>query len=69
MIRAMAVGLGVAWVPCCLVGEDIAAGTVEEPLECGGHSCSMGCWLCYPEARTQLDKLVRFRDWLLSRAE
>ena len=41
MIRAVAVGLGVALVPRCLVRDEIAAGTVEEPLESGGYSVSV----------------------------
>lgn len=69
MIRAVAVGMGVALVPRCLVQDEIAAGTVEEPLPDGGYLCQMGYWLCYPQARTQLDKLVRLKDWLLTQAE
>lgn len=68
MIRAVSVGMGVALVPRCLVQDEIAAGTVAEPLPDGGYTGDMGYWLCYPEARAHLATLARFRGWLLELA-
>ena len=69
MIRAVTVGMGVALVPRCLVQDEIAAGTVDEPLPGGGYRSAMGYWFCYPEGRARLAPLVSFRDWLLPQAE
>ena len=66
IIRAVSVGMGLALVPRCLVHDEIAAGTVTEPLPGGGYTSDLGYWLCYPEARAQLAPLARFRDWLLA---
>lgn len=69
IIRAVSVGMGLALVPRCLVQDEIAAGTVTEPLPGGGYTSDLGYWLCYPESRAQLVTLVRFRDWLLALAD
>lgn len=69
IIRAVSVGMGLALVPRCLVQDEIAAGTVTEPLPGGGYTSDLGYWLCYPESRAQLATLVRFRDWLLGLAD
>ena len=65
LIRAVAVGMGVALVPRCLVQDDIAAGTVCAPLD-DLHQDDMGYYLCYPEARAHLAPLVSLRKWLLA---
>lgn len=70
MVRAVMAGMGVALVPRCLVQDEIDAGSVEEPLgKAGGYVCDLGYWLCYPQARAQLGKLLGFREWLLTQAE
>ena len=69
MIRAVMVGMGVALVPRCLVQDEIAAGLVHEPLPGGGYRGDRGYWFCYPEGRSQLATLDRFRSWLLARVE
>lgn len=65
LIRAVAVGMGLALVPRCLVQDDIANGLVSAPLE-DAHLGDMGYYLCYPEARGHMAPLVNFRQWLLS---
>ena len=64
LIRAVAVGMGVALVPRCLVQDDIANGMVSAPLD-DGYLGDMGYYLCYPEARGHMGPLVSFREWLL----
>lgn len=66
IIRAVSVGMGLALVPRCLVQDEINTGTVTEPLPGSGYTSGLGYWLCYPESRTQLATLARFRDWLLA---
>ncbi len=65
LIRAVMAGMGLGLVPRCLVQDEIAAGLVREPLADGGYRSELGYWLCYPEARSRLQPLVCFRDWLL----
>ena len=69
LIRAVMAGMGVALVPYCLVKDDIAAGLVSAPLQAaywGGYWGDTGYYLCYPEARSHLQPLNHFRDWLLA---
>ena len=69
LIRAVMAGMGVALVPYCLVKDDIAAGLVSAPLQSahwGGYLGETGYYLCYPEARSHLQPLNHFRDWLLA---
>lgn len=65
LIRAVAVGMGLALVPRCLVQDDIAAGTVSAPLD-DPHQGDMGYYLCYPPARSHHAPLVSFQRWLLA---
>lgn len=73
MIRAVMAGMGLALVPRCLVQDEITAGLVREPLPGadlrGGYRSDVGYWFCYPEGRTQLHALQRFKEWLLACAE
>jgi len=69
LIRAVMAGMGVALVPYCLVKDDIAAGLVSAPLQMaywGGYLGDTGYYLCYPEARSHLQPLSHFRNWLLA---
>lgn len=69
LIRAVMAGMGVALVPYCLVKDDIAAGLVSAPLQAahwGGYWGDTGYYLCYPEARSHLQPLSHFRNWLLA---
>ena len=63
LIRAVMAGMGLALIPECLVADDLAQGLVSAPLK-DGYTDKMGYWLCYPEARAQLEPLLRFRQWL-----
>ncbi|HSV36542.1 MAG TPA: LysR substrate-binding domain-containing protein [Ramlibacter sp.] len=65
LIRAVAAGMGLALVPQCLVGEDIANGVVSAPLQ-DGYVDDLGYWLCFPEARANLQPLLHFQQWLLA---
>lgn len=70
MIRAVIAGMGVALVPLCLVGEELAAGLVSQPLgPAGGCEIERGYWLAYPESQSHLGTLALLRDWLLTQAE
>jgi len=69
LIRAVMAGMGVALVPYCLVKDDIAGGLVSAPLQSaywGGYLGNTGYYLCYPEARSHLQPLNHFRNWLLA---
>jgi DNA-binding transcriptional LysR family regulator len=66
LIRAVVAGMGLALVPRCLVQDEIAAGLVREPLRDGGYRSHLGYWLCYPEARSRLQPLICFREWLMA---
>jgi LysR family transcriptional regulator, glycine cleavage system transcriptional activator len=68
LIRAVEVGMGVALVPQCLVGDEVAAGHVTTPLPASYLSDS-GYYLCYPEAKATYEPMLIFRSWLLERAE
>lgn len=65
LIRAVAVGMGLALVPSCLVEDDLAAGTVIAPLD-QRHQEEMGYFLCYPAARQNHPPLVNFKRWVLA---
>lgn len=69
VIRGVAMGLGLGLVPRCLVREQIAAGTVTEPLPDAGFNSRLGYWLCHAGGRTQSPALGHFRAWLLHQAE
>ncbi|SFD89896.1 LysR substrate-binding domain-containing protein [Paracidovorax konjaci] len=69
IIRGVSVGLGVGLVPRCLVRDEIAAGTVAEPLPRGGYTSRLGYWLCHAGDRAQPEALVHFRAWLLEQGE
>jgi len=69
LTRAVMAGMGVAMVSCCLVKDDIVAGLVSAPLQAahwGGYWGDTGYYLCYPEARSHLQPLSHFRNWLLA---
>jgi LysR family transcriptional regulator, glycine cleavage system transcriptional activator len=68
LIRAVAVGMGVALVPQCLVADDVAAGHVSVPLP-GHYVSDNGYYLCYPEAKASFEPLLAFRAWLLQQAQ
>ena len=61
-------GLGVALMPDYLVEQDIATGRLvalhPEPVEAKG-----AYYLVWPEARADAPALVRFRDWLATKAQ
>lgn len=61
-------GLGVALMPDYLVEQDIATGRLialhPEPVEARG-----AYYLVWPEARANAPALVRFRDWLATKAQ
>jgi LysR family glycine cleavage system transcriptional activator len=66
LIRAVMAGMGLGLVPRCLVQDELAAGLVREPLPAGGYTSDLGYWLCYPQARSRLQPLTCFREWLLA---
>lgn len=63
IVRAVMAGLGIGLVPRCLVEDDIANGFVVAPFA-EELVLETGYWLCYPETKSELPPLVRFRDWV-----
>ncbi len=53
IIRAAVSGFGVGIVPTCLVEDELAAGTLVEPLK-DRFDSPLGYYLCAPTARTNL---------------
>ncbi len=71
VISAVAEGLGLGLVPGCLVEKEIARGDVSAPEWAAGRGMrdSAGYYLCYPEAKSELEPLVVFRRWLQAQAQ
>ncbi len=69
IIRGVSMGLGLGLVPRCLVRDEIAAGTVTEPLPDASFNARRGYWLCHEGGRPQPPALDHFRAWLLRQAE
>ena len=53
IIRAAVSGFGVGIVPTCLVEDELAAGSLVEPLK-NRFDSPLGYYLCAPTARTNL---------------
>jgi LysR family glycine cleavage system transcriptional activator len=68
IVRAVSAGMGLALVPTCLVIDELHSGEVEAPLA-EGFQADAGYFLCYPEAKADLEPLVVFRDWLREEAQ
>ncbi|WP_432261103.1 LysR substrate-binding domain-containing protein [Cupriavidus sp. TMH.W2] len=68
LIQATQAGLGLALVPGFLVHDNLAAGTLIEPLA-APIDVEQGHYLCYfPERLETRPHLKGFRDWLLAQA-
>lgn len=66
VVQAVIAGLGVALVPKVLVEQEIARGTLTQPLGAAlGVTIERGYWLCYPDTHAQLGTLRSFCRWLL----
>jgi LysR family transcriptional regulator, glycine cleavage system transcriptional activator len=66
LIQAAQAGLGLALVPAFLVADNLAAGTLIEPLT-APIEVDHGHYLCYCPERLELrPALVQFRRWVLS---
>lgn len=68
IVRAVSAGMGLALVPTCLVLDELASGEVEAPLD-ETFQAEAGYFLCYPEAKADLEPLVQFREWLHREAQ
>lgn len=68
LIQAAQAGLGLALIPAMLVRDNLAAGTLVEPLA-APLEMEHGHYLCYfPDRMEERPRLRQFRDWLLSQA-
>lgn len=68
LIQAAQAGLGLALIPALLVRDNLAAGTLVEPLA-APLEMEHGHYLCYfPDRIEARPRLRQFRDWLLSHA-
>ncbi|ASW03197.1 LysR substrate-binding domain-containing protein [Paraburkholderia aromaticivorans] len=66
LIQAAQAGLGLALIPAFLVRDDLAAGTLVEPLT-APIDVDHGHYLCYFAERIESQpSLRRFREWMLS---
>ena len=63
IVRAVSAGMGLALVPTCLVVDELRSGEVTAPLGEPFH-VEAGYFLCYPEAKADLEPLQLFRTWL-----
>ncbi|WP_341318208.1 LysR substrate-binding domain-containing protein [Paraburkholderia sp. IMGN_8] len=67
LIQAAQAGLGLALIPAFLVRDNLAAGTLVEPLT-APIDVDHGHYLCYFTERIETRPgLKRFREWMLSR--
>lgn len=67
LIQAAQAGLGLALIPAFLVRDNLAAGSLVEPLS-APIDVEQGHYLCYfPERIETRPGLKRFREWMLSR--
>ncbi|RDK02243.1 LysR substrate-binding domain-containing protein [Paraburkholderia lacunae] len=67
LIQAAQAGLGLALIPAFLVRDNLAAGSLIEPLT-APIDVDQGHYLCYfPERLEAQPGLKRFREWVLSR--
>lgn len=67
LIQAAQAGLGLALIPAFLVRDNLAAGTLVEPLT-APIDVDHGHYLCYFKERIETRPgLKRFREWVLSR--
>ena len=63
IIRAAVSGFGVGIVPTCLVEDELAAGSLVEPLK-NRFDSPLGYYLCAPTARTNLSVYRLVAGWL-----
>ena len=63
IIRAAVSGFGVGIVPTCLVEDELAAGSLVEPLK-DRFDSPLGYYLCAPTARTNLSVYRLVAGWL-----
>lgn len=67
LIQAAQAGLGLALIPAFLVRDNLAAGTLVEPLT-APIDVDHGHYLCYFPGRIETQPgLKRFREWMLSK--
>ncbi len=64
VVQAAVASLGVALVPTFLVVEELASGTLIEPLAEGRAKTDSAYWLAYPERSATLPALRALRTWL-----
>jgi DNA-binding transcriptional LysR family regulator len=67
IIRAAVAGLGVALAPRCYVAEELASGTLVNPLNLGFASAT-GCWLTLARDKPQRPGLAALVAWLRGEA-
>jgi LysR family transcriptional regulator, glycine cleavage system transcriptional activator len=67
IIKAAVAGLGIALVPTCFVRDELAQGSLVNPLGLSFDSSS-GCWLTLTHARTPVPGMTAFVDWLKQEA-
>ena len=60
-------GTGVAILTPAFYERELATGALIQPFEIYGYS-GEAYWLVYPEARRNVPKIRRFRDWILNEA-
>ncbi|MGH8807058.1 MAG: LysR substrate-binding domain-containing protein [Noviherbaspirillum sp.] len=63
MISALRESLGIAFVPCCLIEEELQAGTLIQLLD-SPLTTEYGYYLVYPKDRCRSTALERFSNWL-----
>jgi LysR family transcriptional regulator, glycine cleavage system transcriptional activator len=68
MVGAAAIaGAGVALLTPAFYERELATGALIQPFDIHGHSGD-AYWLVYPEARRNVPKIRRFREWILREA-
>ncbi len=67
-LEAAALGLGVVLTDLRLVQQELALGTLVAPLKESATNSS-AFYLVYPQSYEKLEKIKRFRDWILSEVE
>ena len=68
IIRAAIAGLGAALIPTCFVREELASGTLVNPLGLG-FSGAAGIWLLVPDERPLPPGAAALVDWMLAEAQ
>ena len=58
-------GQGVGLLHTALTGDEIAAGHLVQPFDSGAQD-GMGYYIVYPAASSNVPRVTRFRDWLIS---